>query len=67
MRYFPQRALRKTSMSARLSVCTHCLGDLFADGRCVQCRATLTAGAVRQPLPSPGLIAPIVYTRPALN
>jgi hypothetical protein len=54
-------------MSARLSVCTHCLGDLFADGRCVQCRATLAAGAVRQPLPSPGLIAPIVHARPALN
>ncbi len=39
MRYFPQRARMKTSMSAKLSVCTHCLGDLFADGRCVQCHA----------------------------
>jgi hypothetical protein len=54
-------------MSAKLSVCTHCLGDLFADGRCVQCHATLAARTVRQPMPSPSLIAPIVHVRPALN
>jgi hypothetical protein len=67
MRYFPERARRKVSMSARLSVCTHCLGDLFADGRCVQCHATIAARTVRQPMPSPSLIAPVVRVRPALN
>jgi hypothetical protein len=67
MRYFPQRARMKTSMSAKLSVCTHCLGDLFADGRCVQCNARVSFGSARQPAPSPIMATPIVRARPALN
>ena len=67
MRYFPQRARSKTSMSAKLSVCTHCLGDLFADGRCVQCHAAIAERTVRQPAPSPVLMMPTVHVRPALN
>jgi hypothetical protein len=57
----------RTSLSAKLSVCTHCLGDLFAEGRCVQCRATLAALTVREPVRSPALMMPIVRAGPALN
>jgi hypothetical protein len=57
----------KASVSAKLSVCTHCLGDLFADGRCVQCHARIAFGSVRQPAPSPVMTAPIERARPVLN
>jgi hypothetical protein len=67
MSYFPQRARRKASMPAKLSVCTHCLGDLFADGRCVQCQASIAFSSVRQPAPSPVMAAPVVRARPVLN
>ena len=67
MRYFPERARRKTSMSAKLSVCTHCLGDLFADGRCVQCQARIAFSSVRQPAPSPVMAAPVVRARQILS
>jgi hypothetical protein len=54
-------------MSAKLSVCTHCLGDLFADGRCVQCQASIALSSVRQPVPSPVMAAPVVRARQILN
>ena len=41
MRYFPKRAQRKANIGAKLNVCTHCLGDLFADGLCVQCHVDI--------------------------
>jgi hypothetical protein len=67
MSYFPQRARRKENMPAKLSVCTHCLGDLFADGRCVQCHARIAFSSVRQPAPSPVMAAPVVRARQILN
>ncbi len=67
MRYFPQRALRITNIGAKLNVCTYCLGDLLADGRCVQCHARIAFGSVRQPVPSPVMIAPISRPEPLLN
>ena len=39
MRYFPQRARTRTDIGKKLKICTYCLGDLFANGRCVQCHA----------------------------
>jgi hypothetical protein len=67
MRYFPQRARMKTSMSTKLGVCTYCLGDLFADGRCVQCHARIAFGSARQPAPPPVMAPANVRARPALN
>ena len=43
MRYFPQRARRKTDVGRNLQICTYCLGDMFAAGRCVQCNARVSA------------------------
>jgi hypothetical protein len=47
MRYFPQRARNKTDIGRKLKICTYCLGDMFANGRCVQCQARVTVA----PLP----------------
>ena len=47
MRYFPQRARNKTDIGRKLKICTHCLGDMFANGRCVQCQARISVA----PLP----------------
>jgi hypothetical protein len=63
MRYFPQRARRKTDIGRKLKICTYCLGDLFADGRCVQCDARSTIS----PLPEQILGPAIVRPRPLLN
>ena len=67
MRYFPGRARGKANIGAKLNVCTYCLGDLFADGRCVQCQATIAFDSVREPMPSPAMIAPIARREPLLN
>ena len=67
MRYFPERARRKANTGAKLDVCTHCLGDLFADGRCVQCHARIGFASARQPVSSPVMTAPVVRARPILN
>ena len=67
MRYFPKRARRKANIGAKLNVCTYCLGDLLADGRCVQCQAGIAFDNVRQPMPSPVTIAPIARREPLLN
>jgi hypothetical protein len=45
MRYFPQRARKKTDLERNLNICTYCLGDMFADGRCVQCHARTSVAA----------------------
>lgn len=45
MRYFPQRARKKTDLARSLKICTYCLGDMFADGRCVQCHARISVSS----------------------
>ena len=67
MRYFPQRAQRKANIGAKLNVCTYCLGDLLADGLCVQCHAGIALDSVQQPVPSPAIIAPAVSAGQVLN
>jgi hypothetical protein len=42
MRYFPQRARNKTDIGRKLKICTYCLGDMFTNGRCVQCHARVS-------------------------
>lgn len=42
MRYFPQRARIKSDIGRKLKICTYCLGDMFAKGRCVQCHARIS-------------------------
>ena len=67
MRYFPRRAPGRATLSAKLRVCTHCLGDLLADGRCVQCQDSGNAvRTIRQPVTAPSRIAPAVRIRQAL-
>lgn len=53
MRYFPQRARNKSDIGRKLKICTYCLGDMFADGRCVQCQARIN---VAQPPDVPTLL-----------
>ena len=63
MRYFPQRARRKrTDIGSKLHICTYCLGDMFDDGRCVQCKGRTQAPLIASaPLPLPSLLQqPIV-------
>jgi hypothetical protein len=67
VRYFPGRARRKANIGAKLNVCTYCLGDLFADGRCVQCHAVIAFDSAPLPVPLPVMIAPIARREPLLN
>lgn len=50
MRYFPQRARNKTDIGNKLKICTYCLGDMFANGRCVQCQARISVTPISERL-----------------
>lgn len=50
MRYFPQRARNRTDIGRKLRICTYCLGDLFANGRCVQCHARISVAPMSERL-----------------
>ncbi|MEO8458459.1 MAG: hypothetical protein ABI559_11685 [Chloroflexota bacterium] len=53
MRYFPQRA-RNRDIGKKLKICTYCLGDMFTDGKCVQCNSRNGATpALRQAIMQP--------------
>jgi hypothetical protein len=67
VRYFPQQARSKANIGAKLNVCTHCLGDLFADGLCVQCHARVAFDSIPQPVPSPAMVAPAASAGQMLN
>jgi len=50
MRYFPQRARQMTDIGRKLKICTYCVGDLFANGRCVQCHAHVSISPMSERL-----------------
>jgi hypothetical protein len=62
MRYFPQRA-RKRDIGKKLKICTYCLGDMFADGKCVQCNTRTGPTPLRQ-----AIIQPVtIFQKPFAN
>jgi hypothetical protein len=63
MRYFPQRA-RKKDIGRKLKICTYCLGDLFANGRCVQCHARVSLPILSEHL---SLLRPPAFPEAAAN
>lgn len=58
MRYFPQRAQRK-SIERSLNICTFCLGDMFADDQCVQCHARVSRVPLYERLQLTGASLPL--------
>jgi hypothetical protein len=65
MRYFPDRA-RKKDIGRQLKICTYCLGDIFTNGRCVQCN-TRTNSIVPLLERAAALNQPSVFQNPAVN